>query len=90
MNNILTIMDKECFSKSEVFLYKEDTKWYAYYHSAELLNSPSSRECIKDKIQFLFYGVLLEKFEVDLFKLLEKNWRVELCADEEIMLIHCY
>ena len=30
MNNLLEIMDKESCSKSEVYLYEEEGRWYAY------------------------------------------------------------
>ena len=31
MNNLLEIMDKESCSKSEVYLYEEEGRWYAYH-----------------------------------------------------------
>ena len=30
MNNLLEIMDKESCSKSEVYLYEEEGRWYAF------------------------------------------------------------
>ena len=31
MNNLLEIMDKESCGKSEVYLYEEGGRWYAYH-----------------------------------------------------------
>ena len=77
MNNLLEIMDKESCSKSEVYLYEEEGRWYAYHRSAKSL---SKEACF-------FYGVMLDKVEVDLNKLLNGPWFVALCSDTEMILI---
>ena len=41
MNNLLEIMDKESCSKSEVYLYEEEGRWYAYHRSAKSLSKLS-------------------------------------------------
>lgn len=79
-------MDKESCSKSEVYLYEEEGRWYAYHRSAKLLNK-LSEAALKLKETCSFYGVMLEKVEVDLERLLTMNWFVALCADNEMMLI---
>lgn len=86
MNNLLEIMDKESCSKSEIYLYEEDGHWYAYHHSAKLLRK-LSQAALKLKEVCSFYGVMLEKVEVDLNKLLNGSWFVALCSDNEMMLI---
>ena len=79
MNNLLEIMDKESCSKSEVYLYEEEGRWYAYHRSAKSLS--------KLKEACFFYGVMLDKVEVDLNKLLNGPWFVALCSDTEVILI---
>lgn len=41
MNNLLEIMDKESCSKSEVYLYEEEGRWYAYHRSSKSLSKLS-------------------------------------------------
>lgn len=86
MNNLLEIMDRESCSKSEVYLYEEGGKWYAYHRSAKALKK-LSEAALKLKEACTFYGVMLEKVEVDLERLLSMNWFVALCSDNEMMLI---
>mgnify|MGYP000196635816 FL=1 len=86
MDNLLEIMDKESCSKSEVYLYEEEGRWYAYHHSAKSLKK-LSEAALKLKEACPFYSVMLEKVEVDLNKLLDGPWFVALCSDTEIMLI---
>ena len=86
MSNLLEIMDQETTSGSEVYLYEKDGKWYAYHHSAEALKR-MSQAALKVQGACSFYGVMLEKVEVDLYSLLDMNWFVTLCADSEMMLI---
>ncbi len=86
MNNLLEIMDKESCSKSEVYLYEEKGKWYAYHRSAASLKK-LSEAALKLKEACTFYGIMLDKVEVDLERLLSMNWFVALCSDNEMMLI---
>lgn len=86
MNNLLEIMDKESCSKSEVYLYEEEGRWYAYHRSAKSL-SKLSEAALKLKEACFFYGVMLDKVEVDLNKLLNGPWFVALCSDTEMILI---
>lgn len=86
MSNLLEIMDKESCSKSEVYLYEEEGKWYAYHRSAKALKK-LSEAALKLKDACVFYGIMLEKVEVDLERLLSMNWFVALCSDNEMMLI---
>jgi hypothetical protein len=85
--DIFEIMDRESFGKSEVYLYEEDGKWFAYHRSATLLRN-SCGSMVKLKKQFHpFYGIMTEKIEVDLNQLLAMSWFVALCSDTEIVLI---
>lgn len=84
--SLFEIMDKESSSKSEVYLYEEGGHWYAYHRSAEALKK-LSEVALKLKEACTFYGVMMEKVEVDLERLLAMNWFVALCADDEMMLI---
>ena len=86
MNNLLEIMDKESCSKSEVYLYEEEGRWYAYHRSAKSL-SKLSEAVLKLKEACFFYGVMLDKGEVDLNKLLNGPWFFALCSDTEMILI---
>lgn len=86
MNNLLEIMDKESCSKSEVYLYEEEGHWYAYHRSAKSLKK-LSEAALKLKEACSFYGIMLDKVEVDLNKLLNGSWFVALCSDTEMMLI---
>ena len=85
MNNLLEIMDKESCSKSEVYLYEEEGRWYAYHRSAKSLKL--SGAALKLKEASSFYGVMLDKVEVDLNQLLNGPWFVALCSDTEMTLI---
>lgn len=85
--DIMKIMDRERSSRSEVYLYEEEGHWYAYDRSALLLKR-LAKEAVKLKKQACsFYGVLLEKVEVDLNKVLNGSWFVALCADDEMLLL---
>ena len=84
MSDLLEIMDKESCGKSEVYLYEEGGRWYAYHRSARLLKK-LSEAALKLKEVCSFYGVMLDKVEVDLNKLLNGPWLVILCSDDEIM-----
>lgn len=84
--NLLEIMDKESCSNSEVYLYEEQGRWYAYHRSAKALQK-LSEAALKLKEACTFYGVMLEKVEVDLERLLGMNWSVALCSDNEMMWI---
>lgn len=86
MNNLLEIMDKESYSNSEVYLYEEEGRWYAYHRSAAALKK-FSNTALRLKEACTFYGVMLEKVEVDLERLLGMNWFVALCSDNEMTLI---
>lgn len=86
MRNLLEIMDKESCSKSEVYLYEESGHWYAYHRSAKVLNKLNAT-ALKLKEACSFYGVMLEKVEVDLNILLNGPWFVALCSDNEMMLL---
>ena len=55
MNNLLEIMDKESCSKSEVYLYEEEGRWYAYHRSSKSL-SKLSEAALKLKEACFFYG----------------------------------
>lgn len=85
--NILEIMDRESSSKSEVYLYEENGKWFAYHRSATLLQNFYEGTVKLTKELYSFYGVMLEKVEVDLDQLLTMSWFVALCSDTEMMLI---
>lgn len=60
MNNLLEIMDKESCSKSEVYLYEEEGRWYAYHRSAKSL-SKLSEAALKLKEACFFYGVYVRQ-----------------------------
>ena len=85
--NMLEIMDRESYSKSEVYLYEENGKWFAYDRSATRLSRLNDEKVKLQKRLCSFYGVMLNKVEVDLVQLLDHNWFVALCADNEMMLI---
>lgn len=85
--HIFEILDRESTSKSEVYLYEEEGKWYAYERSATLLRRFCDETVRLRKQMYSFYGVMLERIEVDLTKLLACSWFVALCADNEMMLI---
>lgn len=84
--NLLEIMDRESSSRSEVYLYEEEGHWYAYHRSAKSLKK-LSEAALKLKEACTFYGVMLDKVEVDLERLLSMNWFIALCSDTEMMLI---
>lgn len=84
--NVLEIMDKESSSRSEVYVYEEGGHWYAYHHSASSLKKLSGKALTLNGT-FTFYGIMLDKVEVDLERLLSMNWSVALCSDNEMMLI---
>ena len=86
MNNLLEIMDKESCSKSEVYLYEEEGRWYAYHRSAKSL-SKLSEAALKLKEACFFYGVIFDKVIVDLNQLLNGPWFVAPCSDSEMLLI---
>lgn len=85
--SIFQIMDRESINNSEVYLYEEEGKWFAYEHSASLLR-PLCENTVKLKKQLhnVCKGIS-DKLEVDLDKLLMKNWFVALCSDHEMVLI---
>lgn len=84
--DMFEIIDRESSGKSEVYLYEENGKWYAYDRSAALLKRLATG-AVKLKYQMCsFYGVILDKVEVDLNQLLNKNWFVALCSDSEMLL----
>lgn len=85
--DIFEILDRESYSKSEVYLYEENGKWYAYERSATLLRHCYNGAVWLKKQMYSFYGVMLEKIEVDLAQLLGLNWFVALCSDNEMILI---
>lgn len=78
MSNPLEIMDKKSCGKSEIYISEEDGRWYACYRSAHLL---------KKLNETVLRGVMLDKVEVDLNKLLNGPWIVVLCSDNEMILI---
>ena len=78
MSNLLEIMDKKSCGKSEIYISEEVGRWYACYRSAHLL---------KKLIETVLRGVMLDKVEVDLNKLLNGPWIVVLCSDNEMILI---
>ncbi|WP_455674145.1 hypothetical protein [Phocaeicola sp.] len=84
--NLLEIMDRESSSRSEVYLYEEEGHWYAYHRSAKSLEK-LSEAALKLKEACTFYGVMLDKVEVDLERLLSMDWFIALCSDTEMMLI---
>ncbi|WP_455674249.1 hypothetical protein [Phocaeicola sp.] len=84
---IFETLDKESTSKSEVYLYEEEGKWYAYDRSATLLKRFGDGIVKLTKRASSIYGVMREKVEVDLNQLLNSKWFVALCSDTEIMLI---
>ena len=85
--DMFEIMDRESSSRSEVYLYEEIGKWYAYDRAASLLKKLSAGT-VKLKYHVCsFYGVMLEKVEVDLNLLLNKSWFVALCSDSEMLLL---
>lgn len=85
-SGLLEIMDKESYGRSEVCLYEEEGRWYAYHRSASMLKKFGG-VALKLKGACSFYGVMLDKVEVDLNKLLNGPWFVALCSDTEMMLI---
>lgn len=85
--NILEIMDRESSSRSEVYLYEENGKWYAYDRSAALLRRFATGAVKLGQQMCSFYGVMLEKVEVDLNRLLNKSWFIALCSDTEMLLL---
>ena len=78
MSNLLEIMDKKSCGKSEIYISEEDGRWYACYRSAHLL---------KKLNETVLRGVMLDKVEVDLNKLLNGPWIVVLCSDNEIIMM---
>ena len=85
--DMFEIMDRESSSRSEVYLYEENGKWYAYDHSASLLKKMAAGNIKLKNNVCSFYGVMLEKVEVDLNLLLNKSWFVALCSDSEMLLL---
>ena len=85
--DMFEIMDRESSSRSEVYLYEENGKWYAYDHSASLLKKLAAGTVKLRNQVCSFYGVMLEKVEVDLNLLLNKSWFVALCSDSEMLLL---
>lgn len=81
--DMFEIMDRESSSRSEVYLYEENGKWYAYDHSASLLKKLAAGTVKLRNHVCSFYGVMLE---VDLNLLLNKSWFVALCSDSEMLL----
>ena len=81
--DMFEIMDRESSSRSEVYLYEENGKWYAYDHSASLLKKLAAGTIKLKNHVCSFYG----KVEVDLNLLLNKSWFVALCSDSEMLLL---
>ena len=85
--DMFEIMDRESSSRSEVYLYEENGKWYAYDRSASM---PKKLAAGPGKLKHpvcSFYGDMPEKVEVDLNLLLNKSWFVALCSDSEMLLL---
>lgn len=81
--NTFESLDLESCSKSEIYLYEQDGKWYAYRRSAKELEKLSAAALkLKEVCSFM-----LDKVEVDLERLLAMNWFVALCSDNEMMLL---
>ena len=76
--DMFEIMDRESSSRSEV---------YAYDRSASLLKKLAAGTVKLKNHVCSFYGVMLEKVEVDLNLLLNKSWFVALCSDSEMLLL---
>lgn len=84
--DMFEIMDRESSSRSEVYLYEENGKWYAYDRSAACSKVGCRDVKLRNHV-CSFYGVMLEKVEVDLNLLLNKSWFVALCSDSEMLLL---
>lgn len=78
MSNLLEIMDKKLCGKLEIYIFEEDGCWYVCYCFVYLL---------KKFNEMVLRGVMLDKVEVDLNKLLNGFWIVVLCLDNEMILI---
>lgn len=82
---LLEILKRESEDSSQVYLYEEAGRWYAYEHSAILIcNFLKGAVTIKQFIHDT-YELILNKVEITDFSILEKCL-VTSCSDSEIIL----
>ena len=85
--DMFEIMDRESSSRSEVYLYERmENGMHTTVRQACSKKLAAGTVKLRNHV-CSFYGVMLEKVEVDLNLLLNKSWFVALCSDSEMLLL---
>lgn len=85
--DIFNIITTPSTSRSEIYLYEENGKWFAHEYSAPLLQDLCPETTTQKRPAHLLLSAMQKKVEVDLNELLAMHWFIALCSDEEILLI---
>lgn len=85
--DIFNAINTPSASRSEIYLYEENGKWFAHEHSASFLQALCPDIAAQRRLSHPLLSAIRKKVEVNLNALLAMNWFIALCSDEEILLI---
>ncbi len=85
--DIFNVINNTSASRSEIYLYEENGKWFAHEHSASLLQGLCPDLTTQKRPAHPLLSAIRKRVEVNLNELLAMHWFIALCSDEEILLI---